>query len=257
MTNKEKINSDINKIISKEEFLELNSESARQMSEDKNLNKQALEVLIKADEYRWIHQNSWMGEPLLNLPQDMFALQDIVWRTRPDYIVEVGVAWGGGMLFEASLLEIFGGKKVIGIDIFIPQDLKKRLNSHKKLSHRFQFIEGNSTSAETLLKLKNFLGNSEKILIILDSYHTHEHVLSELRAYSTFINKNMYIICADTIVGSIPIQTHRKRPWGPGNNPATAVAQFLKENDRFVIDKEIENRLLFSCHPCGYLKAIK
>ena len=108
------------KIITKEEFIQINKEAADRMSLDKKLQKKALEVFIDADEQRWIHQSSWMGEPLLNLPQDMFAIQNIIWETKPDYIIEVGVAWGGGLLFEATLLEILGGSKVIGIDIFIP-----------------------------------------------------------------------------------------------------------------------------------------
>ena len=111
------------KIISKQEFLEINDKSAHEMSLDKNLQNKALEVLIDADKHRWVHQATWFGEPLLNLPQDMFALQDIIWRTRPDYIIEVGVAWGGGLLFDATLLEMLGGKKVIGVDIFMPDDL--------------------------------------------------------------------------------------------------------------------------------------
>jgi cephalosporin hydroxylase len=103
-------------ILSKEEFLAMNADSARKMSEDQLLQSQALNLLVKADRHRWIHQSQWMGEPLLNLPQDMFAIQDIIWRTRPDFVIEVGVAWGGGMLFAATLLEILGGNKVIGID---------------------------------------------------------------------------------------------------------------------------------------------
>ena len=103
-------------IVTKDEFLQINEQAAREMSLDKELQGKALDVLAEADRHRWIHQGTWMGEPLLNLPQDMFAIQDIIWRTRPEFIIEVGVAWGGGMLFEAMLLEILGGQKVIGID---------------------------------------------------------------------------------------------------------------------------------------------
>jgi cephalosporin hydroxylase len=244
-------------ILTKEEFLELNDISAQKMFADKTLQKQALDILVKADEHRWIHQNSWFGEPLLNLPQDMFAIQDIVWRTRPEFIVEVGVAWGGSLLFEASLLEILGGKKVIGIDIFIPNDLKQRLNSHGKVSEKLLLIEGSSTSSETLDKLKEVLAGSRKVLVILDSYHTHDHVLKELQLYSSFVGKDHYIICGDTIVEYIPSQLHRPRPWGPGNNPATAVKKFLSETNRFEVDLKIDQRLLFSCHPGGYLRATK
>ncbi len=244
-------------IITKEEFFKLNEKSAREMSLDSKLQSKALEVLVDADRHRWIHQATWFGEPLLNLPQDMFALQEIVWRTRPEFIIEVGVAWGGGLLFEASLLELLGGKKVIGIDVFIPPDLHERLANHGKLSERFVLIEGSSTSPDTLSRVKGLLGGSGKVLVILDSNHTHEHVLNELRCYAPLVEKGQYLVCGDTIVEYMPPKSNVARPWGPGNNPATAVKQFLSETDRFVVDERIDRRLLFSCHPGGYLKAVK
>jgi cephalosporin hydroxylase len=245
------------KIISKNEFLEINKKSAQQMQDDVDLQRDAKSVLIRADEHRWIHQSSWFGEPLLNLPQDMFSIQDIIWRTRPEYIIEVGVAWGGGLLFEAMLLEVLGGKKVIGLDIFIPNNLKERLMSHGAISDKIELIEGDSTSDETIEKVKSILNGSTKTLVILDSYHTHEHVLNELRTFAEFVGKDQYLICGDTIVEHIPEQKHRPRPWGPGNNPGTAVREFLTKNDRFIVDTELENKLLLSCHPGGYLKAVK
>jgi cephalosporin hydroxylase len=244
-------------IISKDEFLNINIEASQSMKEDSILQNDARSVLIRADQHRWIHQNSWFGEPLLNLPQDMFAIQDIIWRTKPDYIIEVGVAWGGGMLFEAMLLEVLGGKKVIGLDVFIPQDLRDRLMSHGSISDKIELIEGDSTAEITVHKVKDILGDSTNTLVILDSYHTHEHVLNELRTFSPFIGKGKYMICGDTIVEHIPEQKHRPRPWGPGDNPGTAVREFLSENDRFLVDSEIEDKLLLSCHPGGYLKAVK
>jgi cephalosporin hydroxylase len=244
-------------VVTKEEFLRINERSAREMSMDQALQRKALEVLAEADRHRWIHQASWFGEPVLNLPQDMFAIQDIIWRTRPEFIVEVGVAWGGGMLFEATLLEILGGEKVIGIDIFIPPDLRERLAGHGRLSDRLVLIEGSSTAADTLAEVERLLVGSRKVLVILDSYHTHDHVLSELRAYAPFVGKGQYLVCADTVVERIPAQDHRARPWRPGNNPATAVRQFLGETDRFAVDAQIDQRLLFSCHPGGYLHAVK
>jgi cephalosporin hydroxylase len=244
-------------IVTKEEFLQFNERAAYEMSLDKALQGKALEVLVEADRHRWIHQNTWMGEPLLNLPQDMFAIQDIIWHTRPEFVIEVGVAWGGGMLFQAMLLEVLGGQKVIGIDIFIPPDLRQRLSNHGKLSERLVLIEGSSTSADTLAQVKALLGGSKKVLVMLDSYHTHEHVLNELRSYAPFIEKGQYLICGDTAVERIPPQHHRTRPWGPGNNPATALKEFLSETDRFVVDEKIDQRLLLSCHPGGYLQAVK
>lgn len=243
------------KIITKDEFIALNKNASLKMFQDQRLKKDALDVLIRADQHRWIHQNSWMGEPLLNLPQDMFAIQEIIWKTKPEYVIEVGVAWGGSMLFSATLLEVLGGKKVIGVDIYIPQDLRDRLNSHGVISKRLELIEGSSTSEETLEKLKSILDGSRRVLVILDSFHTHDHVLKELQAYSPFVGKGNYLICGDTIVEHIPPQLHRPRPWGPGNNPATAVNQFISNTKRFEIDKSFDQKLLFSCHPGGYLYA--
>lgn len=244
-------------IITKEEFLQINEQAAHEMMLDQELQSKALEVLVEADRHRWIHQTTWFGEPLLNLPQDMFAVQDIIWRTHPEFIVEVRVAWGGGMLFEAMLLEVLGGQKVIGIDIFIPPDLRRRLAEHGKLSERLVLIEGSSTAPDTLSQVKTLLGGSRKVLVILDSNHTHEHVLNELRSYAPLVEKGQYLICGDTIVEYMPPQLHVSRPWGPGNNPATAVKEFLAESGRFAVDKRIDQRLLLSCHPGGYLQAVK
>lgn len=247
---------DKKEIISRDQFFELNRDAARAMGADDALQRDALDVLVQADKHRWIHQATWFGEPILNLPQDVMAIQDIIWRTRPEYVIEVGVAWGGGMLFEATMLEILGGKKVIGVDIFIPPDLRTRLSQHSLLSQRMELIEGSSTSAETLTQIQNILQGSTNVLVVLDSNHTHEHVLNELRVFAPLVGKGHYLICGDTIIEKLPGQAHGARPWGPGNSPATAAKAFLAENKRFMVDLEIDNRLLYSCHPGGYLLAI-
>lgn len=244
-------------IITKEEFFDRNRKAAQEMSADRDLQEKALDVLVRADRHRWLHQATWFGEPVLNLPQDMFAIQEIMWRTRPDFVIEVGVAWGGGMLFEATLLEMLGGQKVIGVDVFIPDDLRARLHAHTRLSPRLILIEGDSTTSETLAEVKRVLNGSRKVLVILDSNHTHEHVLRELRVFGELPEKGQYLLCCDTIVEYMPPQVHVSRPWGPGNNPATAVAEFLSECDRFEVDHEITRPRLFSSHPGGYLRAVK
>jgi len=244
------------KLFTRQEFdLHLN-QAAAEMAADKSLQQEALNVLIKADEHNWIHQTSWMGEPILNLPQDMFAIQEIIFKTRPDYIIEVGVAWGGSLLFYSTLMEVLGGKKIIGIDIYIPEDLKERIGSHVNLAGRISWINGSSIDENTIDAVRNIIGDSKSVMVILDSHHTHDHVLNELNLYSAFIGKGNYIIVGDTIVEYIPEQKHRPRPWGIGNNPKTATDQFLKENQRFIVDHELENKLLFTCNPGGYLKAI-
>lgn len=243
------------KIITKKQFLALNQKAAKEMQRNSKLISEAKNILVKADRYRWFHQNSWMGEPLLNLPQDMFALQEIIYKTKPDYIIETGVAWGGSLLFSASMLELMGGKKVIGIDIYIPKNLRLRLAKKEKLFSRIKLINGSSTENHTIQQVKRIIGKSKKVMVILDSFHTHDHVLEELRRHAPFVSKGFYMICGDTIVESIPEQGHRPRPWGPGNNPATALQEFLKTNKRFAVDRDIDAKLLFTCHPGGYLYA--
>jgi len=242
-------------IVSRAQFQTIQREAAAAMARDTELIRDARDVLVRADQHRWLHQTTWMGEPILNLPQDMFALQDIIWRTRPEFIIEVGVAWGGGVLFHSTLLEVLGGGKVIGVDVFIPKDLRERLASHGRLSQRIELVEGSSISPETIDRVRSIVGPSRRTLVVLDSHHTHEHVLAELRAYSPLVGRGCYLIAGDTIVEHIPAQNHRPRPWGPGNNPATAVAEFLRESPRFSVDRDLEDRLLLSCHPGGYLVA--
>ena len=241
----------------REEFEELRLRSAREMMGDAVLRREALDVLVKADCYNWIHQATWMGEPVLQLPQDMFAFQEIIFATRPKFIIEVGVAWGGSLLFYSTLMEITGGDRIIGIDIYIPPDLKERVGAFGRISERITWINGSSVEQDALDQVKGIIGNSREVMILLDSNHTHEHVLRELRIYSEFVGEGYYLICGDTVVEDMPTQNHRPRPWGPGNNPKTALVQFLKENDRFEVDEILENKLLFSCNPGGYLRCCK
>lgn len=244
------------KIYSRHEFEGLRKIWAHEMANDIPLIKEAQDVFIKADQYNWIHQTNWFGEPVLQLPQDMFALQEIIYKTRPNFIIEIGVAWGGSLLFYATLQEVLGGEQIIGVDIFIPDDLKERLNSHSLLSKRITLIQGSSLDNSVIEKIKEIVGTEKKVMVILDSYHTHEHVIQELNKYSTFCGNGQYIVVADTVIDMIPPQTHRPRPWGPDNNPKTAVDEFLKTHPEFVVDHEIERKLLLTCNPSGYLKHI-
>src|SRR5688572_10499924 len=236
-----------------DEFEQLRVESAAKMAADSDLNQKALDVLVEADHYSWIHQATWFGEPCLQLPQDMFALQEIIFKTRPKFIIESGVAWGGSLLFYSTLMQVLGGQRIIGLDIYIPPDLRVRLGALGPISERITLIEGSSTADSSIAQVKEIVGDSQEVLVILDSDHTHSHVLQELQAYSPLVGKGHYLVVSDTVVEDIPPQTHRPRPWGPGNNPQTALDHFLTENDQFVVDMRIENKLLFTCNPRGYL----
>jgi cephalosporin hydroxylase len=244
-------------IYTREEFERLRIDSAKEMAGNEKLQGKALDVLVEADKNHWIHQANWFGEPALNLPQDLFALQEIIYKTRPKYIIEVGVAWGGSLLFYSTLMEALGGEKIIGIDIYIPEDLKGRLSSHGKLSERIELINGSSVEEDTFSKVKAIVGDCRECLIILDSHHSHDHVLQELNLYSQLIGEGCYLICGDTIVEDMPVEMHRKRAWGPGDSPKSALREFLKGNNEFESDMELENKLLFTCNPSGYLRRIK
>ena len=242
------------KIISKKKFQLLNRSSAYKMSKDIKINNDAKKIFVNADKkYRWLHQYTWMGEPILNIPQDVMAMQEIIYRTKPDYIIETGVAWGGSILFLASMLKIFGGKKVIGIDTFLPKNVLHALSKDKNLLKKIELIKGSSVDELIVKKVQKIIRGSKKVLVILDSNHTHEHVLEELKIYSKFVTKNNYIICGDTVVEFIPKQTHRPREWGPKNNPYTALKEFLSKNKRFKTDFDLSNKLLFTNHPGGYV----
>ncbi len=238
----------------REQFENMRLNSAAEMSKDNELQKSAIELLIRADQYNWIHQTNWFGEPILNLPQDMFAIQEIIFKTRPKYIIEIGVAWGGSLLFYSTIMQVLGGEKIIGIDIYIPDDLKQRIAAFGAISERIVWINGSSIDASIVDQVKSLLNGAKEVLVLLDSNHTHEHVLEELRLYSPLIGKGNYIVVGDTVIEDIPYQAHRPRPWRPGNNPKTALLQFIKENERFEIDHNIDNKLLLSCNFNGYLR---
>jgi cephalosporin hydroxylase len=245
------------KLYTRDEFESLRRNAAEEMVADRRLMQDALDLKIRAGRYYWVHQTNWMGEPILQLPQDMFAIQEIAFKTRPDFIIELGVAWGGSLLFYSSLMALLGGQKVIGVDIYVPDDLRERLGSHGALSDRIVLLNGSSVEGDTVNRIKAIIGGSRKVMVILDSFHAHDHVLRELRLYSPLIGSGHYLICSDTVIEYQPEPDYRDRPWGHGNNPKTALDQFMRENDRFMIDSAIDHKLLFTCIPGGYLKCLK
>lgn len=199
---------------------------------------------------------AWLGRPIIQTPQDMFALQEIIWAYRPDFIIETGIAHGGSIVFYASMLEMTGKGKVIGIDIDIRKHNREEIEKHP-LFKRIEMIEGSSISPETVKKVEEKIGGSKKVIVCLDSNHTHDHVLKELELYTPFISKGGYCVVFDTGVEDLPKEMIIDRPWGPGNNPKTAVWKFLEKNNRFEIDKRIETQLLLTAAPDGYLRCIR
>ncbi|MGR3174503.1 MAG: cephalosporin hydroxylase family protein [Candidatus Scalindua sp.] len=199
---------------------------------------------------------SWMGRPIIQYPQDMIAMQEIIWEVKPDLIIETGIAHGGSLIYYASLLEFIGNGEALGIDIDIREHNRKVIENHP-MYKRITMIEGSSVSENIITRVKNITKNKKRILVILDSNHTHAHVLEELKLYSKFVTKNSYLVVFDTIIEDLPENSFPDRPWGKGNNPKTALWEFLKSTDEFIIDKDIVNKLLITVAPDGYLKRIK
>jgi len=187
----------------------------------------------------------------------MIAMQELIWKIKPDLIIETGIAHGGSLIYYASLLELIGTGEVLGIDIDIRKHNRIEIEKHPMFK-RIKMIEGSSISEETVAEVKKQAKSKKSILVSLDSNHTHEHVLAELKSYAPLVSVDSYIVVFDTIVEHLPEgYFSQKRPWGISNNPKTAVDEFLSSTDDFVRDLGIDNKLLISVAPGGYLKRIK
>ena len=239
------------------EFVKEREERLVKNEKNQNLKKAASDFNIESNKVQYSYNFSWMGRPIIQYPQDMIAMQEIIWDVKPDLIIETGIAHGGSLIYYASILELIGKGEVLGIDVDIRSHNKKEIETHPMFK-RIKMIEGSSIDEGTAEQVKKITSGKKNIIVCLDSNHTHEHVLSELEIYSTFVSVNSYIIVFDTIVEDLPEgYFSQKRPWGIGNNPRTAVDEFLKHNDNFMVDETIDNKLLISVTPRGYLKRIK
>ena len=229
------------------------------MSKDLEFKKQSQKWFEKSLKYEYSYHFSWLGRPIIQYPQDILAIQEIIWKTKPDLIIETGIAHGGSLILSASMLELIGKGEVLGIDIDIRKHNKQEIEKHPMFK-RITMIEGSSIDIKIIKKVQEFAKNRKKIMVILDSNHTHDHVLSELNAYSKLVKKGSYVIVFDTIISDIPNKYSKKLMngnWNKKDNPKTAVHEFLKENKRFEIDHEVENKLLITVAPDGFLKCIK
>ena len=215
--------------------------------------------LVKA---KYAYNFFWLGVPILQAPQDLQAMQEIIWEVKPDLIIETGIAMGGSLIFNASMLailEVCGEIEkgdVLGIDIDIRPHNKEAILAHP-LSNKITIFEGSSIDDGIIKRVREFAKAKERVLVSLDSNHTHEHVLAELRAYAPLVGVGSYCMVGDTGIEDLPEGTTSDRLWGKGNNPKTAVWEFLKENKDFVIDKTIDSKLLLTGSPDGYLKRVR
>jgi cephalosporin hydroxylase len=241
------------------------------MSVDKNLCDAAAKFLHASVKKKYSYNFSWQGRPIIQYPQDMVAMQELIWSIKPDLIIETGIAHGGSLILSASLLAqldmcdaIEAGekidpkisrRKVLGIDIDIRTHNRAAIEVHPMAS-RIQMIQGSSIALDTIEQVRSVASNYSRVLVCLDSNHTHEHVMAELEAYAPLTSKGSYCVVFDTVIEDMPKEMFPDRPWGPGDNPKTAVWAYLKTHPEFAIDKSIQHKLMITVAPDGYLKRV-
>lgn len=204
----------------------------------------------------------WMGRPIIQYPQDIVAMQELIWSVQPDLIIETGIAHGGSLIFSASMLELnatCGGPRdaeVLGVDIDIRAHNREAIEAHPMFK-RISMIQGSSIAPEIIEQVQARAADRQRVLVCLDSNHTHDHVLAELEAYAPLTSVGSYCVVFDTVIEDMPADMFPDRPWGPGNNPRTAVWKYLESHPEFEIDKNIENKLLITVAPDGYLQRVR
>lgn len=239
---------------------------------DKQLHESAAAFMSASIPPKYSYNFAWQGRPIIQYPQDIVAMQELIWSVKPDLIVETGIAHGGSLILSASMLALLdmseaieAGKsidpkvsrrKVLGIDIDIRPHNRAAIEAHP-MSSRIGMIQGSSVDAGIVRQVRDMAAGYSRVLVCLDSNHTHNHVLQELEAYAPLTSVGSYCVVFDTIVEHLPKAASSDRPWGPGNNPKTAVWEYLKTHAEFVIDSDIQNKLLITVAPDGYLKRVR
>jgi len=242
---------------SMDDFEQLKKRHIAALAQDKETRRLSEAWLRRVSANRYSYHFTWLGIPIIQFPQDIVAMQEIVWRVKPDLVIETGIAHGGSIVFYASMLELLGGDgHVVGIDIDIRPHNKQTLDTHP-MRHRYTLIEASSIADDAAAAVKRFAAGRKRILVCLDSNHSHQHVLRELQLYSPFVTPGSYLVVFDTVIEQFPLGSFSGRPWDKGDNPYTAVQEFLKTTDRFEIDPDIDAKLQVSVAPHGYLKCLK
>lgn len=238
------------------QFVEERIQRIQKNGENNNLQSAAEAFNTASNTAQYSYNFSWMGRPIIQYPQDMIAMQELIWDIKPDLIIETGIAHGGSLIYYASLMELIGHGEVLGVDIDIREHNRKEIEKHPMFK-RIKMIQGSSVSEEIVAQVAKHAEGKQRVMVLLDSNHTHDHVLQEMEMYAPFVSKDSYLVVFDTIVEYLPNDYLPGRAWAQGDNPATAVAEYLAKDDSFVIDKGIDNKLLISVAPGGYLKRVK
>ena len=243
-------------------FAQQRSELVAELGSNETMADLTNHWLGKAQELGYSYNFDWLGLPIIQYPQDIVAMQELIWKLRPEVVVETGVARGGSLIFYASMLELLqtctgtSGGRVIGIDIDIREPNRKAIEAHP-LSRRIDLVQGSSIDPAVIAQVGKLVGDAKRVLVCLDSNHTHDHVLEELRAYAPMTSLGSYCVVFDTLVEHLPDEAIGDRPWGHGNNPLTAVKAYLAETDMFETDKALHDKLQISVAREGYLRRCK
>ena len=213
--------------------------------------------------HQYSYNFSWLGRPIIQYPQDIVAMQELIFTVQPDLIIETGIAHGGSLILYASLLELnamCGGQQnfsVLGIDIDIRAHNREAIEAHPIFQRgHITMLEGSSIDADMVAKVHKFAAPYKRIMVLLDSNHTHEHVFSELTAYATLVSVDSYCVVFDTVIENMAADAYPDRPWGKGNNPMTAAGAYLASHPEYVCDEMMDSKLLISVAPKGFLKRI-
>ena len=248
------------------------SEEIQKLGENEAIAELTNSWMNAANKLKYSYHYEWQGRPIIQYPQDIVAMQELIWEVKPDLIIETGIAHGGSLVFSASMLALLDisdaiesesnlnpektKRKVLGIDIDIRAHNREAIEAHP-MSSRIHMIQGSSIAYDVIDQVKDIAKNYERVMVCLDSNHTHDHVLAELKAYAPLTSVSSYCVVFDTIIEDMPTEMFPSRPWSRGNNPKTAVWEYLKSHPEFKIDKNIQHKLLVTVAPDGYLKRIK
>jgi cephalosporin hydroxylase len=232
------------------------------LSDDNVLREESRVWIDKAFRHKYMYNFSWLGRPIIQFPADVVAMQELIWTVQPDLIIETGIAHGGSLILSASLLELnaaCGGSKdarVLGIDIDIRSHNRELIEAHP-MARRIDMVQGSSVDPDVVARAREAAVGKSSVLVFLDSNHTHAHVSAELAAYAPLVTLGSYCVAFDTIVEDMPDDTFPDRPWSPGNNPKTAVHEFVKSHSEFEIDHAMSSKLMISAVPDGFLRRVR
>lgn len=234
-------------------FYEERKKRVAEQGRDERLRLAGREFMRESLRCGYSYNFSWLGRPIIQYPQDLVALQEIIWRVKPRLIIETGIAHGGSIIFSASMLELLGGDGlVLGIDIDIRDHNRPLIEGHP-LARRLRLVESGSLDEAAAAEARRLAERGGPVMVILDSDHTHAHVLAEMRLYGPLVTPGGYMVVFDGVVEDFPEAVAPGRRWGPGNSPLSAIWEFLSGTNEFEIDREMEDKLLISAAPSGYL----